>query len=160
MASILTGLLGQTGLTAAPSAHSLAACNAITNLQVPTLTWPAAELDLSYDYAKSHYWNNANAAYTPACVVLPSSALHVSQVVQVLGQYSDVDFAVKSGGHNANVGFSSVDGGVLIYFMNMNTTTPSPDLATADVQPGARWENAILALEPYGRTVVGGRVGT
>jgi hypothetical protein len=165
LGGIVTSLLGQLGLGASPSVQvlppeqALLACNAISALKVPTLTWPISYSNPDYTYAKDHYWSLANADFTPACVVLPSCATHVSQAVQVLLEYTNVSFAVKSGGHNANVGFSSVDGGVLIYFKNMNETTLSLDETTAEVQPGARWENTIQALEPYNRTVVGGRVG-
>jgi hypothetical protein len=159
LGQLITGLLGSLGLGCSPPEQALLACKAISDLDVPTLIWPVSDLNPDYTYAKDHYWNNANAQFTPACVVLPTCATHVSHAVQVLSQYSDVNFAVKSGGHNANVGFSSTDGGVLIYFKNMNQTTLSWDELMADVQPGARWENAIQALEPYSRTVVGGRVG-
>jgi hypothetical protein len=159
LGQLITGLLGSLGLGCSPPEQALLACKAISYLGVPTLIWPVSDLNPDYTFAKNHYWNNANAQFTPACVVLPTCATHVSGAVQVLLQYPDVSFAVKSGGHNANVGFSSTNGGVLIYFKNMNQTTLSWDESTADVQPGARWENAIQALEPYNRTVVGGRVG-
>jgi hypothetical protein len=159
LGQLITGLLGSLGLGCSPPEQALLACKAISDLDVPTLVWPASDLNPDYTYAKNHYWNNANAQLTPACVVLPTCATHVSQAVQVLLQYPDVSFAVKSGGHNANIGFSSTDGGVLIYFKNMNQTTLSWDESTADVQPGARLENTIRELEPYNRTVVAGRVG-
>ena len=68
-------------------------------------------------------------------------------------------FAVKSGGHNPNVGFSSTDVGVLIDFKRWNGTRISEDREMAEVPPGARWVNVITDLEEYGRTVVGGRIG-
>jgi FAD/FMN-containing dehydrogenase len=84
----------------------------------------------------------------------------VSQVVSTLLKYPDVTFAVKSGGHNPNVGWSSVDGAVLISLNQyLGNTTFNADENTADVGPGARWEDVIGALEPYNVAVVSGRLG-
>lgn len=70
-----------------------------------------------------------------------------------------MQFAMKSGGHNPNRGFSSTDGGVLISFSNLASTTYNSESQTADLGPGGRWVEVTQALEPYGVTVVGGRVG-
>jgi hypothetical protein len=85
-----------------------------------------------YDVAKGHYWNAASRDDTPTCVTFPTNAEEVSDIVKVLQKYTDVEFAMKSGGHNPNRGFSSVDGGVLISFSKLASTTYNPDLKTAD----------------------------
>jgi len=157
MAHLIPSLLGQLNL-AAPSPNALAACHDIAT-QVETDTWSLVSLNSDYTTAKSHYWSSANADATPACAIFPKSAEDVSAIVATLFHYPTVNFAVKSGGHNANVGFSSVDGGVLISFSKFNKTILSTDKKTADLRPGARWQEAIAALEPYGVAVVGGRVG-
>lgn len=66
---------------------------------------------------------------------------------------------MKSGGHNPNRGFSSVDGGVLISFSNLASTTYNSESQTADLEPGGRWIEVAQALDPYGVTAVGGRIG-
>lgn len=143
-----------------PTARAMACCADIAaKSRITTQSWPASQLNANYASAKSHYWSNANADGTPACVVFPTSALDVSAVIQVLLKYPDVGFATKSGGHNANVGFASTDGGVLISMAQLNSTTLSPDRKQAYLSPGARWMDAVGALEPYSLTVVGGRVG-
>ena len=142
-----------------PSPEASAACQSISQGSAETKIYPQALADPNYLYAKNHYWDAANADLTPACVVFPTSAEEVSYVVQVLLDFPTVPFAVKSGGHNSNVGFSSVDWGVLVSFSQLNSTTLSSDQTTAEVGPGARWENVISALEPYGLAVVGGRLG-
>ena len=83
----------------------------------------------------------------------------MSTAIRILLQYPDIPFAVKSGGHNPNTGFSSTNGGVLISFQNLRSTTLSPDNKTAAVGPGSQWVDAIGALEPHGLAVVGGRLG-
>jgi len=144
----------------APSATALAACSAISFFtNASTEIYPSALGDPAYLTAKDHYWSAANADYTPACVVFPTSAEHVSQIVQLLLNYTDVEFALKSGGHNPNVGFASTDGGVLISFSSLANTTYNAEEGTADIGPGARWGDVLTALESENVAVVGGRIG-
>jgi FAD/FMN-containing dehydrogenase len=91
--------------------------------------------------------------------VFPTSAEEVSQIVSILQNSTGVNFAVKSGGHNPNVGYSSTDGGVLISMSNISSTVISADQKTADIGPGARWVQVAEALDPYGVTIVSGRLG-
>jgi hypothetical protein len=158
MASLLN-YLGKL-LATPPPMRAMAACSVImANCPGFTLTWPSGTSNAEYVYATTHYWSSTNTEVTPACVVFPTSAEDMSAVIQILLQYPDVPFAVKSGGHNPNTGFSSVNGGVLISFQNLKNITLSPDQKTAEVGPGSQWKDAVGALEPYGLTVVGGRLG-
>ncbi|TVY32148.1 putative FAD-linked oxidoreductase, partial [Lachnellula subtilissima] len=141
------------------SSNTTAACTAISGSNIETLSLSSDALNPDYVTAKNHYWSAANADLSPACAVFPTSAEDVSTIVSALLQYPDVTFAVKSGGHNPNVGWSSVDGGVLIVMSNLGNTTFNPADNTADVGPGARWKDVIEALEPYGVAVVSGRLG-
>lgn len=161
LTTIFSYLLGSFGTAKAQnlSASAIAACSAISRGTAETLSYPASSLDYDYVTAKTHYWSAANGDLTPACVVFPTTATEVSDVVKVLQNYTDVGFAMKSGGHNPNVGFSSTDGGVLISFSKLATTTYNADTQTADIGPGSRWSEAITALEPYNVAVVGGRIG-
>jgi FAD/FMN-containing dehydrogenase len=143
----------------APSPDTSAACLKIAQGSAETVIYPAGLADPDYLDAKNHYWSAANADLTPACVVFPTSANETSYVIKVLLEFPTVQFATKSGGHNTNVGFSSTNWGVLISFSHLNSTTISSNHQTAAVGPGARWENVYSALEPYGRVVVGGRLG-
>jgi len=141
------------------SSNTTAACTAISVSSIETLSLSSDALNSDYVTAKDHYWSAANADLSPACAVFPTSAEDVSTIVSALLQYPDVTFAVKSGGHNPNVGWSSVDGGVLIVMSNLGNTTFNPGDNTANVGPGARWKDVIGALEPYGVAVVSGRLG-
>ena len=144
----------------APSADTLAACSAIASTGTQTLTLAADSLNPEFIYTQSHYWSAANADLYPACEVFPTTAEEVSSIVSIIqSSGSDVNFAVKSGGHNPNVGYSSTDGGILISMSNLSSTVLSSDQQTADVGPGARWVQVVEALEPYGVTVVSGRLG-
>ncbi|RMZ81649.1 hypothetical protein DV737_g2424, partial [Chaetothyriales sp. CBS 132003] len=115
-------------------------------------------LNYEYEQATQRYWSMANADNVPACVFLPQVASDVAFAVQVLNNHSSVNWAVKGGGHNPNVGFSSTDGGVLIAMETMASVTLD-DQKLAHVGAGARWGDALKALEPYGVAIVGGRLG-
>lgn len=104
--------------------------------------------------------NQHNADNRAACMFFPANANDVSFAVKTLNNYSSVAYALKSGGHNPNLGFSSVDSGVLISFRpNLAATSISPDHSLADVGPGSRWDEAMTVLDPYGKAVIGGRLG-
>lgn len=156
LGSITSGLLGTSNV---PSSAALAACTAITaNTKALVELWPSAQHTTQYQTAQGHFWSSANADNIPACVVLPQNAKDVSDIVKVLLGYPDILFGVKSGGHNPNVGWASSKD-VMISMSNINTTTISSDQNIATISPGATWAQTVAALEPYGKSVVGGRVG-
>jgi FAD/FMN-containing dehydrogenase len=160
LTSFATQILAQVPASAtAPSPEASAACLEISNGSAETEIWPAALTSPDYDDAKNHYYSAAAADLTPACAVFPTSAAEVSYVVKTLLKYPTVPFAVKGGGHNPNVGFSSVNWGVLITFSKNAATNISSDHSTADVGPGARWGEVIGNLTAYNVAVVGGRLG-
>jgi FAD/FMN-containing dehydrogenase len=144
---------------ATPPPAALAACEAIEARGIETQIVTQDFLHPDYIEAKTHYWSAANGDLTPACATFPINAGEVSTIVSILQRSTGVDFAVKSGGHNPNVGFSSVDGGVLISMSKLASTVLSLDKKTAVIGPGARWREVISALEPDGVTVVSGRLG-
>jgi hypothetical protein len=159
MTDLVFGLLAALTPSSPPTLRAMGACSAISSSTgVQSLNWPLEAANSKYTSSANHYWSTTNENRNPACVVLPTSAQDVSNVIQVLLQYPDVQFAVKSGGHNPNVNFSSTTG-VLISFSNMDSSTLSPDRSIAYVEPGATWGKCIGDLEPYGVAVVGGRVG-
>ena len=162
LAKVLLLALYPLALSAAATEEAQAACSAISDqfsekVASDGISW---DLDLNADYfeARTEYWSLANADVKPACVFLPESAQEVAYAVKVLNNYTSVPWAVKGGGHNPNVGFSSTDGGVLIAMQNMANTTLD-DNNLAHVGAGARWGEAQQQLDPHGRAIVGGRIG-
>ena len=143
-----------------PSSSAFEACKDIEsagNLETKILF--TALLEHDYLRAKGHYRSAANADLYSPCVAFPESAKDVSDIMSVLLNYTDVNFAVKSGGHNPNVCFSNVDGGVLISMSKLASTTLSNDKETADIGPGARWNEALAVRIPQGKALVGGLLG-
>ena len=153
---------------AVPSSDVNAVCSTLQSKFPNLLVWdPAGPKGIetlanaaTYNDALLDYWNAASANNRPACAFFPSNADQVSCAVQTLNTYPSVGFGLKSGGHNPNLGFSSVNGGVLIAFRpNSQYAVPSPDGKTVDVGAGCKWEDVYNALAPMGRAAVGGRLG-
>lgn len=98
------------------------------------------------------------AALTPACIIKPATAQEVSTVIKTLLKNNET-FAVKSGGHNPNNFFASIDGGPLISTADLNEVTYDKDSQTVRVGPGNRWEDVLKVLDGTNVTIVGGRIG-
>jgi len=77
----------------------------------------------------------------------------------LLARLSQCPFAVKSGGHAAFPGASSIEGGITVDLVNMKELKLSSDKKTLAVGPGNRWLDVYSFLTPYNLAVVGGRVG-
>ncbi|KAK5738053.1 hypothetical protein LTR17_006296 [Elasticomyces elasticus] len=137
----------------APSRLAYAPSSSKASLNSPYL----AEL---YTNTTATYWDAANGADVSACVFCPSCSEDVSAAIIALEKEPRVPFALKSGGHNWNRGFSSTDGGVLISFRpNLQSTSPAPDGLTAKITPGARWVEVMQELDKSNKCAVGGRSG-
>ncbi|KAL8870032.1 MAG: hypothetical protein Q9198_007731 [Flavoplaca austrocitrina] len=95
---------------------------------------------------------------SPTCVVFPSAAQDVSRALKIIGFFKS-RFAVRSGGHSPNPGFSSIDNpGILIDLQKLNQIEVSQDRKAASLGPGGRWGDVLAALDPYDVSVIGGRI--
>lgn len=118
----------------------------------------AYPLSLDYTTQNRDYWSSTCAALKPTCILFPSSADEVAAIVDIL-KTNDEHFAIKSGGHNANDYFSSIDGGPLISTSQLNHILLDQDTGIVRMGPGHRWDEVADALDGSGWGVVGGRVG-
>ena len=67
-------------------------------------------------------------------------------------------FAVRSGGHSPNPGFSTLsEPGVLIDMQDLDQVTINDDKSVATLGPGVKWIDVYKALDQYGVSVIGGR---
>ncbi|KAJ5605242.1 hypothetical protein N7510_010396 [Penicillium lagena] len=115
-------------------------------------------LSLTYNYDLTQYWSAACSALRPTCIAAPSSAAEMSQIITELHKVETL-FAVKSGGHNPNNGWASIENGLLISTKNLNQVNYNEEDQTAVIGPGLSWEEAQAGLDGTGQAVVGGRLG-
>ena len=91
-----------------------------------------------------------NCWLSARCILSPTSAEDVSRILRIV-TFTGAKFATRSGGHNPNVGYSSVDGtGLLIDMVNMNQTQLSSDNKTISLGPGQRFGPAYEQLSKLG----------
>ncbi|KAI1505081.1 hypothetical protein F5X99DRAFT_431169 [Biscogniauxia marginata] len=142
---------------ATPTPQTLHACSDIVDaLPAGRVAYPG---DLAYRDETASYWSTALREVEPACVVRPTAAGEVAAVVSVLNAHPDVTFAVKSGGHDPNPGHATAQDGVLVATRQIAGATYDAGSGIASVGPGGEWNDVIGDLEPYGVTIVGGRLG-
>lgn len=99
---------------------------------MPWLTPPPDQV-VSYNEANKHWF--ASSSNKPACVVKVASAVDVAVVLQIVGA-SRTPFAVYSGGHASNPGFSSTTG-VHITLDRLRDVALSEDQQTVKLGFGA-----------------------
>ncbi|KAK4220715.1 bifunctional solanapyrone synthase [Podospora fimiseda] len=116
------------------------------------LVWPIQAL--SYKSSTQHWFLSSDD--TPACVIKVNSPQDVSEVLKVIAA-TRTPFAVYSGGHASNPGFSSTPG-IHIDLANLNQIILSPDKSTVEIGFGLTWNEVYQDLIPQGVNVVGGRV--
>ena len=91
-------------------------------------------------------------------MILPASAAEVSKALTIV-RFFQTKFSVRSGGHSPNPGWSSVnDTGILIDLQRINQFAISADKSVVSLGPGLRWGDVYDALDPYGVSVIGGRI--
>ncbi|RPA79345.1 FAD-binding domain-containing protein [Ascobolus immersus RN42] len=75
-----------------------------------------------------------------------------------IAKLTGTPFAVKSGGHNMNPGWSSVEKGILIKMDRFKSLEYDAAAGAVHLGPGLLWKEVVPQLAPYNVTVVGGRV--
>ncbi|KJZ71633.1 hypothetical protein HIM_08945 [Hirsutella minnesotensis 3608] len=102
-------------------------------------------------------WSQA-CRETPACVIQAKSAHDVATALKIVTHFQ-VPFAIRSAGHSPNPGWSSISqSGILIDLSLLNAVTISADKETVSLGPGGHWGQVYEALDPYGISVIGGRI--
>lgn len=145
------------GAHSAPTSSTKKACDEIA-AALPKDRTPN-RLSIKYTSEMLDYWSVALQSLKPACMILPKNADEVATIVQILNQYPDVKFAVKSGGHSPNPGHATAKDGVLISTAAMKGATYDAETGYAHVKPGGEWNDVIGALDEQGVTMLGGRLG-
>ena len=139
-----------------PGNEALRACH---KLAVSHPNQTISTSDSQYSSYQSTYWSRQQSDLEPTCRFLPSNAEDVRLALEVLYEHN-ASFAVSSGGHTSNPGFSNIDGGVTIDLSSLNQirVTNEDDEPAVWIGPGARWGDVYRFLEPDKLTVAGARV--
>ncbi|OAX82988.1 hypothetical protein ACJ72_02668 [Emergomyces africanus] len=103
------------------------------------------------------FWSQQQSESKPACIFQPTSSRQVA-VVLLMARLWNCPFAVKSGGHAAFSGASSIPDGLTIDLQRLNTLQVAADKKSIKVGPGNRWIDVYKKLEPQGLIAIGGRV--
>ncbi|KAI8965117.1 hypothetical protein F5Y11DRAFT_36641 [Daldinia sp. FL1419] len=90
-----------------------------------------------------------------ACFVRPKDAKEVAEVFRIVKK-TDAKFAVRSGGHNFNPGFSSVYNGILIDLRDLKTLEIGGE-GILRAGAGNTWGNVYAYLDEKDLSAVGGR---
>lgn len=112
-----------------------------------------------YNATEASYWSTQEAVLSPSCIVQPESSSDVSKFISVVTSITNCDFAIKSQGHAPAAGFANINDGVTLDITTLNATTISDDHSIASVGTGSAWTEVYRTLNPYNKTVAGGRNG-
>jgi FAD/FMN-containing dehydrogenase len=127
-------------------------CQQVTS-KVAGQVYESLSLSLNFLADTEHFMSSSSE--TPVCAVEVTSAEDVSEVLKIVGA-TRTPFAVKSGGHASNPGFSSTTG-VFISLAKLKQITLSADKSTIEIGLGnvrfvrgsriGRWANKPTDLE-------------
>ncbi|ROT37817.1 FAD-binding domain-containing protein [Sodiomyces alkalinus F11] len=129
-------------------------CRVLASRLPDQVTFPGDE---GYDASLSSYAYLQQQTQSPSCVVKPTSAAEVAFILDVLRESPSTTFAVRSGGHATNRGFSNIDGGVTIDLGSLNKVDVHDDGVTVSVGTGATWGHVYPVLDAHNRSLNGGR---
>lgn len=95
------------------------------------------------------YWSRTSQL-RPWAIVQPRNAREVSTALKALVATRGCQIAIRSGGHMASPGASSIEDGVTIDLSRLNTTTYQAENNVASLGPSARWGDVYAELEKRG----------
>ncbi|KAF3906029.1 hypothetical protein ABW21_db0205822 [Orbilia brochopaga] len=99
----------------------------------------------------------ATSSYeTPTCIFTPTSTQDVSKAVALFKQKSCI-FAIRSGGHMPNLGWSSTSNGVLVSLSGLNNINYDADHNLVQIGTGNLWDAVYTYLDQYSVTTLGAR---
>ncbi|KAF2734805.1 FAD-binding domain-containing protein [Polyplosphaeria fusca] len=109
------------------------------------------------EYREEQDFNWSQTCWLPAaCFIQPRTTAEVAAAVVVIRNVQ-VKYAVRSGGHNPNAGFGSIDeSGVLLDLHGLDTLNLGHG-GILQAGPGNTWGRVYDFLDPHGVSAIGGR---
>jgi FAD/FMN-containing dehydrogenase len=99
--------------------------------------------DKKYNIGTKRYMKSSSQEAT--CVFIPTLSSELSDAIKLIGQRR-IQFAVSSGGHTSNAGFSSTTG-IMISLKGFQHVHLSGDKSYVDIGAGNIWDNVYQVLE-------------
>jgi len=136
-------------------------CSKITTTYPGTVYFPGSP---EYAASQNSYFAAFENELSPACIVQPTTAAEVAQVIKTVKdlspQLDTKQIAVRSGGHTAWAGSANIAGnGLTIDLSLMESVTLDSTDNVVSIGPGSKWAKVYETLATKGLAVVGGRVG-
>ncbi|KAI1423464.1 FAD-binding domain-containing protein [Xylaria sp. FL1777] len=123
------------------------------NATIPQYIGPQSS---TYIASTQSYWSD-NCWQRPACIFSPADVDDVAKALAIITS-TQATFSVRSGGHNFNIGHSSVgQEGLLIDLVNLNKISLDKEKTQVTVGAGSRWGHVHETLSGSGVSVNGGR---
>ncbi|ORX93345.1 hypothetical protein BCR34DRAFT_499958 [Clohesyomyces aquaticus] len=141
------------GIFVASSNTTTSTCDDLSSALSDDVRFPESDL---YNASISSY-PFLQLQLHPTCITQPRTPQEVSTAINVLRESGCTKFAVRGGGHNANVGFNNIDDGVTIDMHLMSAVEVNKDVVR--VGAGAIWQKVYDEVEKYNVSVLGGRIG-
>jgi FAD/FMN-containing dehydrogenase len=141
-------------LIAIPACAAIKICADIASRLPHRVAYAGEE---AYNVSEKSYAYANQQTQKPACIVKPSSAAEVAAAVKILGKSPQVKFAVRSGGHATNRGFSNIGCSVTLDLTGLNHVELQKDGVTVSTGTGASWGDVYRVLDRAKRSLNGGR---
>ncbi len=152
--SILTPLVSMTLLF---PRFVLSSCTTLSSRFPGNVLLPGAT---AYTTSVSSYFF-LNERQAPACIIAPTTANEVAEIVKAINSQAPSQVALRSGGHSPNRDFSNIDNGITIDLRGLNQIEMRETSAgIVSVGTGALWIDVYRFLDPLNRTAVGSRVAS
>ncbi|KAG1744277.1 FAD dependent oxidoreductase [Suillus lakei] len=150
--AVISGLIGLSASTELRRTDYTATCQEIA---AAVSSASKVYYNGSSQYKKDNEHWASSSSQTSACSFEPASAQDAGIALQILAK-DQTPFAVRSGGHTANSGFSSTPG-VQIALYSFSDVVYDANAQTATIGMGLIWDNVYSELDQYGVTVVGAK---
>jgi FAD/FMN-containing dehydrogenase len=139
-----SGLLSGKNGDSSTSASAEAAVNALREAGLGDVTYLPGEDQ--FDRRVASYWSRTSQL-RPWAIVQPGDAYQVSAALKALVDTPGCQIAIRSGGHMACPGASSIEAGVTIDLGLLNTIVFDVKNNVASLGPSARWGDVYAELE-------------
>jgi len=104
-------------------------------------------------------FRSATAYQTPLCVFTPPGSDSL-RIALLISQFTQCQFAVRSGGHSPNPGWANINGGLLISLKGFTDLMYDEATQTQRSGMGNTWGDIYQYMRSFGRLVVGGRLNS